>query len=127
MVCDVFTQSFQIEEQRRALDANGLRYVISMRAFYITNRRASTPGTPASVRSGTAVRGIKPRQRLRYRDIIWAFHSDSQELLLSTSVAACGGKMTWPDARALGVFLWMHPGESMVCIAASFSNGFNVT
>lgn len=105
--------TLEIEEQRRALDANGLRYLISMRVFYITNRRLSAPSTPASARSGAVSRTIKPRQRLRYRDIVWAFHSESQELLLSTSMAACGGKMTWPDARALGVFLWMHPGESM--------------
>ena len=57
---------------------------------------------------------IRPRQRLRYRDMIWAFHSESQELLLSTSMSACGGKMCWPDARALGVFIWMRAGDAMV-------------
>ncbi|CCM05189.1 uncharacterized protein FIBRA_07398 [Fibroporia radiculosa] len=105
--------TLEIEEQRRALDANGLRYLISMRTFYITNHRLSAPNTPASARTGAISRRIKPRKRLRYRDIAWAFHSESQELLLSTSIAACGGKMTWPDARALGVFLWMRSAETM--------------
>ncbi|KZT72790.1 hypothetical protein DAEQUDRAFT_704451 [Daedalea quercina L-15889] len=105
--------TLEIEEQRRALDANGVRYLISMRAYYISHKRLSAPGTPASGRSGMPDKRIKPRQRLRYRDMIWAFHSESQELLLSQSVAACGGKMTWSEARSLGVFLWLRSSESM--------------
>ncbi|RDX52017.1 hypothetical protein OH76DRAFT_1400924 [Lentinus brumalis] len=109
--------ALEIEEQRRALDPNGLRYLISMRSFYILNRRASEPNTPSS--GNNAANGVtsnlrlERRERLRYRDMIWAFHSESQDLLLSTSVSACGGKMCWPDARALGVFVWMRPGEAM--------------
>ncbi|KAI0673553.1 WD repeat-containing protein [Trametes maxima] len=106
--------ALEIEEQRRALDPNGLRYLISMRSFYILNRRASEPGTPASPTTGTAPSSqLKRRERLRYRDMIWAFHSDSQEVLLSTSTAACGGKMGWSDARALGVFIWMRSADAM--------------
>ncbi|KAI0756586.1 RAVE protein 1 C terminal-domain-containing protein [Daedaleopsis nitida] len=114
--------ALEIEEQRRALDANGLRYLISMRSFYILNRRASEPNTPSSGTNGvngTNGNGMIPstrlerRERLRYRDMIWAYHSESQDLLLSTSVSACGGKMCWPDARALGVFTWMRPGDAM--------------
>ncbi|KAI0721213.1 RAVE protein 1 C terminal-domain-containing protein [Cerioporus squamosus] len=109
--------ALEIEEQRRALDSNGLRYLISMRSFYILNRRASEPNTPSS--GNNAANGVDPglrlerRERLRYRDMIWAFHSESQDLLLSTSVSACGGKMCWPDARALGVFVWMRAGDAM--------------
>ncbi|GBE78251.1 hypothetical protein SCP_0111340 [Sparassis crispa] len=105
--------TLEIQEQRRALDANGLRYLISTRSFVIQNRRLSLPNTPASNGNGALAGRIRPRARLRYRDMIWAFHSESQDLLLSTSVAACGGKMTWTDARALGVFIWMHSGEPM--------------
>ncbi len=89
-----------------------------MRSFYILNRRASEPNTPSS--GNNAANGVtsnlrlERRERLRYRDMIWAFHSESQDLLLSTSISACGGKMCWPDARALGVFVWMRPGEAMV-------------
>lgn len=105
----------QIQEQRRALDPNGLRYLISMRSFYILNQRASEPNTPSSGTNGLnpEIR-LERRERLRYRDIIWGFHSESQDLLLSMSVSACGGRMCWPDARALGVFLWMRPGDAMV-------------
>jgi len=83
-----------------------------MRSFYILNQRASVPSSPES--RGAVSRRSGWRARLRFRDIIWAFHSESQGLLLSASLAACQGKMTWSDARALGVFLWLNSVESMV-------------
>jgi len=99
--------TLEIDEQRRALDSNGLRYVISMRSFYILNRRVkSDPNSPQS--NGVIPRQTGYRERLRYRDIVWAFHSESQELLLNTSIAACNGKMCWSDARALGIFIWLR-------------------
>ncbi|OAX44398.1 hypothetical protein K503DRAFT_383768 [Rhizopogon vinicolor AM-OR11-026] len=104
--------TLEIEEQRRALDANGLRYVISMRSFYILNRRiTSDPSSPRS--NGAIPRSTGWRERLRYRDMIWAFHSESQQLLLSTSTAACNGRMLWSDARALGIFIWLNSVESL--------------
>ncbi|KAI0695128.1 RAVE protein 1 C terminal-domain-containing protein [Cytidiella melzeri] len=105
--------TLEIESQRRALDANGLRYMISMRVFYIHNRKLSSPSSPAS--SGTTKSQLpQRRERLRYRDMVWAFHSESQDILLSTSIAACeGGKMCWPDARALGVYIWLHSQQTM--------------
>lgn len=103
----------KIDEQRRAVDANGFRYVISMRSFYTLNRRiASDPSSPAS--GSEIVRKTGWRARLRYRDMIWAFHSESQDILLTTSIAACNGRMLWSDARALGVFIWLNSIETMV-------------
>lgn len=86
-----------------------------MRSFYILNHRASAPGTPAS--NGVVARATGRRERLRYRDIVWAFHSESQELLLGACTSACNGKMCWSDARALGVSIWLNSGESMVSLA----------
>ncbi|KAJ7092570.1 WD repeat-containing protein [Mycena epipterygia] len=103
--------TLEIDEQRRALDANGLRYLISMRSFYILNHRASAPGSPES--QNTIPRQTGRRERLRYRDMVWAFHSESQDLLLSASTAACNGKMCWSDARALGVSIWLNSIEAM--------------
>lgn len=86
-----------------------------MRVFYIFNRRLSIPNSPAS--NGALSGQLQKRERLRYRDMIWAFHSESQDLLLSASVAACDGqKMRWSDARALGVFLWLRSLDTMVCL-----------
>ncbi|KAG8902927.1 regulator of (H+)-ATPase in vacuolar membrane, partial [Tulasnella sp. 403] len=38
---------------------------------------------------------------------------ESQDILMSASTVACGGKMLWLDARALGVFLWGRSTESL--------------
>ncbi|KAJ7630787.1 RAVE protein 1 C terminal-domain-containing protein [Roridomyces roridus] len=103
--------TLEIDEQRRALDSNGLRYLISMRSFYILNHRVSAPGSPES--ANTIPRQTGRRERLRYRDMVWAFHSESQDLLLSGSTAACNGKMCWADARALGVSLWLNSVEAL--------------
>ncbi|CAA7258624.1 unnamed protein product [Cyclocybe aegerita] len=103
--------TLEIDEQRRALDSNGLRYLISMRSFYIINRRTSP--TSDSMTNGTAPKQSARRERLRYRDMFWAFHSESQDLLLNASTAACDGKMTWSDARALGVALWLNSVDSL--------------
>ena len=88
-----------------------------MRSFYIINSRTSPPNQTTT--NGLAVNGSKPnpsarRERLRFRDMIWAFHSESQDLLLNASTAACDGKMAWSDARALGISLWLTSIESLV-------------
>ena len=91
-----------------------------MRSFYILNERLrpSADTDSASVKSAatTKTTGTRAgrRERLRYRDMIWAFHSESQDLLLRASVAATGGRMRWRDARALGVFVWLSSTETMV-------------
>jgi hypothetical protein len=103
----------QIDEQRRALDANGLRYLISIRSFYTLNKRLETFGGNLKQNGVTNARAGK-RERLRYRDIVWAFHSESQQIMMDASTEACGGRMTWSDAKALGVFLWTRSSEDLV-------------
>ncbi|KAG8914981.1 regulator of (H+)-ATPase in vacuolar membrane, partial [Tulasnella sp. 417] len=106
----------EIDEQRRSLDANGVRYLISMRSFFIINRRVTEEGSGDATPGSKSKKGVLApfvRERIRYRDIVWAFHSESQEILLSASTTACGGKMLWLDARALGVFLWGKSVESL--------------
>ena len=93
-----------------------------MRSFYILNARATSPlpgtgsvsPTLTLSESGSQTKTFA-RERLRFRDMIWAFHSESQEILLAASASACGNKMKWNDAKALGIFLWMNSLESMVC------------
>lgn len=104
--------TLDIDERRRALDADGLRYLISIRVFYLLNERISVPRTgPGAEKASEKGRGF--RERIRYRDMVWAYHSQSQEVLLEASTAACGGKMLWSDARALGIFLWVNSTDTL--------------
>ncbi|KDQ14428.1 hypothetical protein BOTBODRAFT_159267, partial [Botryobasidium botryosum FD-172 SS1] len=106
--------TLEVHEQRRALDANGLRYLISMRSFYIMNSRITAPSGSSSLSSNlNNTTTLARRERIRYRDIVWAFHSESQEILLTASTTACGGRMMWNDAKSLGVFLWMNSTEAI--------------
>ncbi|KAG8690966.1 regulator of (H+)-ATPase in vacuolar membrane [Ceratobasidium sp. 423] len=102
-----------IDEQRRALDANGLRYLISIRSFYTLNKRLEASGDDPKHNGISSSRAGK-RERLRYRDIVWAFHSESQQIMMDASTEACGGRMTWSDAKALGVFLWTRSPEDLI-------------
>lgn len=86
-----------------------------MRTFYILNHRAtSAAGSVDSGAGGGIPRKTGWRERLRYRDMVWAFHSESQGLLLDVSTTACSGKMCWSDARSLGIFLWLTSAETVV-------------
>lgn len=115
------TKLAQVDEQRRSLDANGLRYVTSMRTFYILNHRANcTVSSVDSANGGAISRKTGWRERLRYRDMVWAFHSESQELLLDVSATACSGKICWSDARSLGIFLWLKSTDTIVRMCYSW-------
>lgn len=90
----------QIQRQRGSLDANGLRYLISMRSFFIYNTTQLPTDAALSL------------PRLKYRDAVWAFHSENQELLLEESVKACPqGRLGWDNAKALGLFFWLKSPE----------------
>lgn len=101
---------FQADEQRRALDENGLRYLISLKSFLMVNQRNSDSAGERQFAE------ISTRERMRYRDFVWAFHSSCQEILLQAALSSVGGKMVWKDAKALGVFLWLKSQESMVSV-----------
>ncbi|EPQ29105.1 uncharacterized protein PFL1_03394 [Pseudozyma flocculosa PF-1] len=84
----------EAEEQRRSLDDNGLRFLMSLRL--LLNRPENE-----LVAEG-ALAG-----ELDHQDTVWAQHSNNQEPLLSAIAAGCGGKLTWAVARSTGVFMWL--------------------
>lgn len=96
----------QIQRQQGSLDSNGLRYLISMRSFFIYNANSLRPFT-----TPTATASLP---RLKYRDVVWAFHSESQDLLLDASVKACPDRLTWENAKALGIFFWIKAPDVLV-------------
>ncbi|KAF9956234.1 regulator of (H+)-ATPase in vacuolar membrane [Mortierella alpina] len=95
-----FIEGFtMIDEQRESIDDNGLRFLIFVRQFnyfsYI----------------------LPPNQRptmLSYSDIVWAYHSESQDLLLDFCSNSLKAPMKWNDAKSLGVFLWMRKKDTMI-------------
>lgn len=85
----------EVETQRRSLDEDGQRFYILVRRFVFTMRMSARRG----MRTGD----------LKIRDIVWAYHSDSQDLLLEVAKQAVGGeRYTWAEARKVGIFLWLR-------------------
>ncbi|CED84427.1 RAVE (regulator of V-ATPase assembly) complex subunit RAV1/DMX protein, WD repeat superfamily [Phaffia rhodozyma] len=114
----------EVDEQQRALDVNGLRYLISIR-FHVNwkyrlstiDSRPTTPPIRTVAIQKPAASDSTPHHHhhrsLSFRNIVWASQSQSQEILLAAATEALGGKMYWNDAKALGVFLWIRSKETL--------------
>ncbi|KAI9258749.1 RAVE protein 1 C terminal-domain-containing protein [Phascolomyces articulosus] len=89
----------EISTQRESLDENGARFTALAENFFHVNQ------------------ALSPEERsneLAPRDIIWALHSQSQDLLLERCLRLCGGKLLWTDARAMGIFMWLQKSEVVI-------------
>ncbi|KAG0265351.1 regulator of (H+)-ATPase in vacuolar membrane [Mortierella polycephala] len=95
-----FIEGFaRIDKQHGSIDDNGLRFLIFVRRFNYLSYI------------------LPPSQRpsmLGYRDITWAYHSESQDLLLDFCTNSLKTAMTWPEAKSFGIFLWMRKKETMI-------------
>lgn len=110
--------TLEVERSRRSLDICGLRYLISIRMFVNHDRLSGPSGTttPAPQRGGVEIPNqLRPRPKISFRNIVWATHSESNEVLLQAATESCeNGKMLWQDAKRLGVFLWLRSPEAVV-------------
>ncbi|WWC85740.1 uncharacterized protein L201_000606 [Kwoniella dendrophila CBS 6074] len=110
--------TLEAEQQRRSLDVCGMRYLISLRMYVNWDKLSNTTTIAPSAMSTNSSdfdqssKEQKGTKHFSFRNVVWASHSESKELLLSASKATCkDGKMLWEDARRMGVFLWLKPGE----------------
>lgn len=55
-----------------------------------------------------------------WREIVWAQHSASQEILLDLTTCHLESKLSWRDAKSTGMFMWMTDLEALV---SSLSSG----
>lgn len=115
--------TLEVERSRRSLDICGLRYLISIRMFVNHDRLSGPSGatTPAPQRGGLELPNqLRPRPKISFRNIVWATHSESNEVLLQAATESCeNGKMMWADAKRLGVFLWLRSPEAIVSLTPS--------
>ncbi|KAI9142211.1 RAVE protein 1 C terminal-domain-containing protein [Paraphysoderma sedebokerense] len=88
----------QIDSHRRALDANGIRYLLFLRLFIYLRKSLPQHLRPPS---------------LTHENIAWAFFSDSKDVLLDFSVNAysASNSLLWTDAKQLGLGWWMSGGD----------------
>ncbi|KAJ9405564.1 hypothetical protein DTO045G8_6781 [Paecilomyces variotii] len=79
-----------VEKHRRSMDDNAARYLLFFRQHML--RRSQ---------------GVANNDRVSWREIVWAFHSGSQDILTDLVGRQFNGKMLWKNAREAGLFMWL--------------------
>ena len=85
------------EKQRRSMDENAMRYLLFFRQHMI--RKSQLPATRVSI---------------SWREMVWAYHSGSQDILVDLVSRQFHGRMLWEHARECGMFIWMTDLTALV-------------
>lgn len=85
------------EKHRRSMDDNAMRYLLFFRQYMLRKGQA-----PAS------------RVGITWREIVWAYHSNSQDILVHLVSKQFQGRMLWKHARESGMFMWMADLSALV-------------
>ena len=89
-----------VEKQRRSLDENGARFMLFFRQHALR-------------------RGRTDEISMSWREISWAYHSTSQDILVDFVSRQHHGKLGWEHARESGMFMWLTDNAAVVCLAVS--------
>ncbi|KAL9030373.1 MAG: hypothetical protein Q9196_001504 [Gyalolechia fulgens] len=85
-----------VEKHRRSVDENAIRYLLFFRQHMI--RKAQVPSY---------------RVDITYREIVWAFHSTSQDILIDLVSRQFQGRMLWEHAKECGLFMWIAGPDAL--------------
>jgi hypothetical protein len=86
-----------VEKHRRSMDDNAARYLLFFRQHML--RRSQ---------------GVANKDTVSWREIVWALHSDSQDILTDLVSRQFNGKMLWKSARESGIFMWLSDLTALV-------------
>jgi hypothetical protein len=86
-----------VEKHRRSLDVNGCRFLLFFRQHSLRESQH-----------------IEQEVNLSWREVTWAFHSSSQDILTDLVSRHFHGKMLWRHARESGMFMWMKDLTALV-------------
>lgn len=85
------------EKHRRSMDDNAMRYLLFFRQHVL--RKGQAPAGQAGI---------------TWREIVWAYHSGCQDILVDLVSKHFQGKMLWKHARESGMFMWMTDLPALV-------------
>ncbi|CAJ2511065.1 Uu.00g066900.m01.CDS01 [Anthostomella pinea] len=77
-----------VEKQRRSMDENGARFMLFFRQHALRKGRTN-------------------EIHMSWREINWAYHSTSQDILVDFVSRQYHGTMLWEKARESGMFMWL--------------------
>ena len=84
-----------VEEKRRSMDDNAARYMLIFRQHMLR-------------------RGRGKEVYLSWREINFAYHSNSQDILVDMVWHQFHGRVLWEHARESGMFMWMNDPTALV-------------
>ena len=90
------------EKHRRSMDDSAMRYLLFFRQHMLRKLQA-----PSS------------RVGITWREIAWAYHSGSQDILIDLVSRQFQGRMQWEHARESGMFMWMTDLSALVSFPSS--------
>lgn len=86
-----------VEKYRRSMDDCAMRYLLFFRQHML--RKLQNPPNHMDI---------------TWREIAWAYHSGSQEILIDLVSRQYHGRMLWEHARESGMFMWMTDLSTLV-------------
>lgn len=89
------------ERHRRSMDENGARFMVFFRQHALRRVEAS-------------------EMHLSWREINWAYHSTSQDILVDFVSRQNHGSMLWEHARESGIFMWLSDINAVVRLPFPF-------
>lgn len=84
-----------VEKHRRSMDENGARFMIYYRQHALLKRRTN-------------------EITMSWREINWAYHSTSQDMLTDFVSRQNHGVLHWEHARESGMFMWLTDNAAVV-------------
>jgi WD40 repeat protein len=91
-----------VEKQRRSLDENGARFLLFFRQHALRRRHTN-------------------EIHMGWREINWAYHSTSQDVLTDFVSKQSHGRMLWENARESGIFMWLADNAAVVSVVGGRS------
>jgi WD40 repeat protein len=88
-----------VEKQRRSLDENGARFMLFFRQHALRKGRTDEIS-------------------MSWREINWAYHSTSQDILVDFVSRQHHGRLVWEHARESGMFMWLTDNAAVVCASS---------
>jgi hypothetical protein len=82
-----------VEKHRRSVDDNAGRFLLFFRQHVLSEGQKSP---------------------ISWREIIWAFHSGSQDILSDLVGRHFNGRMLWEHAKECGLFMWLTDVSALV-------------
>lgn len=83
-----------VERHRRSMDENGARFMLFFRQHALRKGRTN-------------------EMHLSWREINWAYHSNSQDILVDFVTRQNHGSMLWEHARESGIFMWLSDATAL--------------